>query len=980
MKRSKALCAAPVATLALILAACAPAAHADGFLGYDSNHTITSYPNVTETLRTVGSTTSDMWAVAYMEPNINDVNNGPALHIEYFRNTANGAMERYQSTALLEGGDADNVGNPDKAAPIPIAQGGRLSDDGSSVSLTTNVYTVWTEKTGATSQLVCALVNNGTQESIPGNNDQQTISVVHPLITGLAQGATSFGASALPDGSGFVTVTVKTGKTAATVTYFKWDSSVDTYSLRQAFQEDIALPSGLTGAYNGNIVCAVTRNFDNMAQWYPYRLTISLDPCVVAGHVRTRDYRLNDKMVEGFYPTYFLTALPKDNAWHDVGGAVDNNNHVTNLIPTVSGRLLTAVGETAGMTLYARTGFDRTTQQVLWQAAGHGELLYPYTDNIPALIYRPQFPTAVNSDLVTFPVVRDMVVKNDVGNQSWDSDRLVAYEVSTALTARRRPLAPATGSVARVLGIVDGPPPIPNENFKVFGPNYASPWLAATSSVAFNWTATSAETTSTEYKSALSIGLTQSAGVSVGVFSADLEASENLESSHGSAYSRKEGSTQEQFATFANATTNDANGNTIVTPLGALYCEYQTFDGYAYDFLDTGGNPIQGAQVFTQVWPGSSNIQVLSYWMNPNGHQPGHLESYLASSAERQRLRAQSTIKFSGASSSSEGGGLGGDDHLYFGYTDGNTYGNKWDHFASDESTTTSGTKIGEALKVSAALDFEVVKVGASVEVAASNEVTNTRVTSSDTSVGVVSQCDVVTDVNVPNTYRQEYFETYLLKDDNHSLQELLSTDPDGIGLVTPTWPPIGSRMRAENETVKAELIRTSAPWKITYIIPDSNPPAKTFSLTAPAGPGAPRLDARLARKLASYGVTTTGAADILIQKHRQMRPAPANLLTNVPPFVRSQEAAKKTLQLHGFITRAFPNRGRFDSAVRHLTNVEIAQLKAYEKACESWSRQAYAKAHPVRYPAFTPDSILRKPAVVNRTGSHYTEIPPAGL
>jgi hypothetical protein len=35
----------------------------------------------------------------------------------------------------------------------------------------------------------------------------------------------------------------------------------------QAYKQDVALPAGQPGAYNGNIFCAVTHNFDRMARW-----------------------------------------------------------------------------------------------------------------------------------------------------------------------------------------------------------------------------------------------------------------------------------------------------------------------------------------------------------------------------------------------------------------------------------------------------------------------------------------------------------------------------------------------------------------------------------------------------------------------------------------------------------------------------------------------------------------------------------------
>jgi hypothetical protein len=959
----------------------------DGFLNFTSNHSVNAYPNVTNSTRTNGTASSNVWAIAYIEPP-NDFNNGYQLWLNYITSGASGAFTSFDSRQVLEGSDASNVGNPDKAPAIPIAQGGRIVTDTNSAAtppitsqrqtLTKSIYVLWMEKNGTASQLVCALVNDGVQEHQAGPN-QTNISVVHTLVTGLVQGATTFGAAALPDGTGFVTITVKPAKSIFTVTYFKWNSSVDTYSLTQAYQQDFSLPAGLTAAYNGNIVCAVTRNYDRMARWYPYRLTLALDPCVTGNYVQTRDYRLNDKMVATFYPRYFLTVVPKDNQWHSLGNAVNNGNNATNLIPCVDGRLLAAVGEASGMTLYARTGFDTGTQQATWQGAGQGELLFPYTDSLPAFIYRPMFPgvpPAENTD-VKFPVVRDMIVKNDVGKSGVDPTYLVAYEKSTSEQAHRLPLSPTAGSVATVLGIVDGPPPIPNENFLVASPSDPRPWDFAKSDVAFNWTRTASVATDSEYTSSLSVGVEATAGAEVGGFSADVELSGEVAWTHGDSFSRKTGDTVEQFAKFANSTTTDANGRVIVTPLGSLYCAYQTFRGYSYEFLDAGSNQIPGAQVYTQVWPdGPPTIQVLDYWMNPNGRQPGHLESYIVDAASRNALVAQNTVNFSGATTTSDPSG-GGGNHLYFGYTDSNTVGDTWDHFVSDESKTSEGIKIGEAIKVSASYDWDVVKVGGSVSVAHDSETTRSRTTSQDTSTGIVSECDVTTDRGVPNTYYHESFETFLLKDDNHYLQELLSDDPNGIGLVTPTWPPIGSTMRQDNEAIKASLIRTSAPWKVTYILSDT--PLKTHSLLiGTAAPAASGLDAPLVAKLQKYGVTTTGLADLLIQKKEQMIGSAPRLITNRPWYEVTRDVEAKAQRLNRNIRRYFPDSRALSAALKSLTVADIAALRRYQAASDARDRQAFLSAHPVRYPAYTPPSIMAKPAIRN-TGARFTEIPPAG-
>lgn len=980
------------ALLALIAIAAASPATADGWLNYFYDYNIQGHASAAATLRTGTAfpvTDTPMWAVAWIAP--------PSGNVSYtrlpvtFLGSASWDQTVLQTAGSIELKDgnsstATTVPNLDTASPVCISQGGRIVTDTDNTAnppittqrqtLTRNVYVFWMAQNGAISQLMCAKVTDGVQENTISGFGGGTY-VTHVLQTGLVQGATTLGASPTPDGAGFVTVTVKPSKTTATVTYWTWNPAVDTYNVTQAFQQDISLPAGLTAQYNGNITCAVTRNFDRMARWYPYRLTIALNPDVAGQFVRVRDYRFNNKMKPSFFSRYLLTPVPRDDTWHTIGNAtaITFNNidtHSTNIQVTPDGRPLVAVPEAAGVRIYGRTGFDPQTQAVQWQAPGAGELIP--TNWIPAFIYRPRFPASTPADNtdVKVNVARDMIASQTFGYPS-----LNVYEITTNQKAHRMPLPPAQGSLATVLGIVDGPPPIPNENFGVALPTDPRPWDFATSDVAFNWTRTASSATESEYQSSLTVGATASAGFSFFGFGADVEVSGEVAWNHGNSYSRKVGDTVESFAKFANATTTDENGKIIVQPLGSLYCEFQQFRGYTYEYLDANDNVIPGAQVYSQVWPdGAPTIQVLDYWMNPNGRQPGHLESYIVDAATRNALRAQNTVDFSGLASSGDPAGNGGD-HLYFGYTDQNTVGDTWDHFVSDESKNTEGIKIGEALKVSAHADFAFGNVSTSVSVAHDDEVTRTRTTAHDTSAGVVSEASVITDRGVPNTYYHESFETFLLKDDNHYLQELLSDDPNGIGLVTSTWPPIGSTMRQDNEIIKSQLIRTSAPWKVTYILADA--PLKTHSLTTMAKePGAPTLDSKLVDKLARYGVNTTGLADLVIKRRAQISGTTPKVLTNRPWFEVTRELEQRAQRLDASIRRYFPDTSKFNAALRNLTDSDVEALRNYQSASDQYATAKYLREHPLKYPVYTPSSMMSRP-VTRNVINHFNELPPPG-
>ncbi len=208
-------------------------------------------------------------------------------------------------------------------------------------------------------------------------------------------------------------------------------------------------------------------------------------------------------------------------------------------------------------------------------------------------------------------------------------------------------------------------------------------------------------------------------------------------------------------------------------------------------------------------------------------------------------------------------------------------------------------------------------------------------------------------------------------------MQELLSEDPNGIGMVTPIWPPIGSTKRQENEAIKAQLIRTSAPWKVTYILADT--PLKTSSLQANlTDPTAPRLDPALVKKLSQYGITTTGLADLAIRKKQQQPNLAPRLATNRSRREVQAAARQEAEQLDRAIRRYFPDARRFSRAVQSLTADDIRALRQYEADCNARDRQAFLRANPVRYPVYTPPSIMQRPAIRN-VGARFTEIPPAG-
>ncbi|HEY3266617.1 MAG TPA: hypothetical protein VGM37_06800 [Armatimonadota bacterium] len=799
-------------------------------------------------------------------------------------------------------------------------------------------------------------INNGAQEK----NLQYGNTIQHFVRSDCLQNNTTFGACATPDGAGVIVVTSKSISTA-TVAFYSWSPGADS-SLTPVIEADVPLAAGSVG----NVSCAVTRNTDEMARWYPFRLTLASN--LGNGTVVTRAYRLNTKILANTNlpvetrQRYYLTGISTDPAWNVLTSSATGKQ--INVHQGLDGRVYVAVPSPSGVLMFARTGFDAVTQAEVWAPqttltnAAYGNMY-----SVPCFVYKPQYNAAAPT--TPFPINR---VAFFVGAPSGNTST-TGYDDSFGY-GRRRQMADGNTSTQPIsagvaIGIVEGAPPIPDENLNI--------WPGGVSS-SFQFAATSTSTASTNATlgQGVTVGASGSLGGEIEGFGASVDVEAEMSQRFSSTYSTQQTSTSEQYLNVANAASTDGTGKTVSLRLGTIFLAKIDYSGYVYEFgtIDNGGNftALPGSILFTQVFAkGGYNIVPRTWYMNPNGPQPGDLQSYMVSPDELNALNSPgvSKIAFHGLT--------GNTNYIYFSFENASSAHSAFDYFQSVDSSQEEEVSTKESLKVSAKTPIASASVSASQD----TDITRGWGIGSGSQIGISTATQVQNDSSpsaAPNYYSETY-QVYLLKDNNAYLRELLSDDPNGIGMVTPTWPPIGSIERQRNEQLKAELVRTSTPWKVKYVVTQAK---KNTGLAAPP-PGGPTLQSAMLQKLNRFGVTTTGLLDIVVSEAEALR-RPGWSLNTVPLGRYISRQATQDATRRAALLRYWPgttNQNAVHLLISSLSTADIASIRAYLNGLSASDRAAWTAAHPGRYTARNTVEELARPAIHN-VRERFTEVPPA--
>ena len=616
--------------------------------------------------------------------------------------------------------------------------------------------------------LASCLMTNGQQDTTDFKRWRDLLTVTYP-------DALSFGAAEVPDGSGVVFVVPNAFVQTATVSFFRWGPGTDP-ELHLVVQQTIPMPPGLGLSFNGydaSITAALTRNFDKMARYYPYRLTLAIGPGG-GGQVLTRDYRLNTKLPDDLLPRFFLTPIPSADHWQPVGTGTSQPGAA--LHEGVDGSLNLVCFENGVLNQYRRTGYDPQTQAILWSEAQSLSALR--ARSLPSFVYRP-FNTQ-NQDI--FDINRIAFYHRLDGGIFG----IGGYDDLFG-KGKRRPLGTTSlSSGALVIGMVDGPPPIPNENL-AWSETESRPYELVASETRFGFSQTSQQSISSSVEHGFTVGMNASIGGEIQGFGASVDLEHEVREGHGSSYADSNETRSETFLTVGSNYQNIAGNLYKVMPIGTLYVVKMAFTGFAYEYVDESGNPVPGTRLYYQVYPtGGYTVVTENYWMNPNGRRPGELLSYMFDPedpkdvAAMEALENASVIEFSGLMPNAT------QRYLTNHWQDATSVTTTWDYMKSSEESESTSARVSEALKAS--VKTPVGGIGGSI--GQDSEVTRQWSTGGSTNVGLAVNAVVANQRDYPGIYWGCTFQTYLLKDDNAYLRELLSDDSEGIGLVTPTWPP----------------------------------------------------------------------------------------------------------------------------------------------------------------------------------------------
>jgi hypothetical protein len=813
----------------------------------------------------------------------------------------------------------------------------------------------------------------------------------------------SFAAANLPDGTGFVTIRCS-DNSRLYVDYWRWEDfpGLDTIlqqtfpvnsfgtSVAPYFSQTVALPGGVQrNNINGNVGMAITTNYDRMARWYPYRLTIGVSPGN-GGATQVREWRLNNKMPKTSLATYFLTPPPRDAAWHAVGTRSDGEITVHQ---GDDGAVYLAelnrpgTSNDGSVEIWKRTGYDYTTQAPTW---GLSSTISGTTTHraVPAFFYRqedwasPQYNATTGTfptgGQISFPVTRLAVFNYDLdysgmggdhgsNSDTNQSDYTCAVESAFAVARRRVLDETAENTAGNVVGIFEGPPPLPNENIPLGSDVYYE-----VAQVNYGTTQSSQSDFSTTLTRGVSAALKVSAGFELLGVGAKVDVGFELEQTWGSATSTESETQREGTMSETSFLAPDGNGGYIINPQGTLFIQKQTFTGFAYEMLPPGSDPnnsaaaaMDGSRIFYTRIPTGEYVKAVDYWINPNAVRPGVLDSYIVTPDERSQLNAMA-IKLGDGSASS----------IPFSWTKQGQAKSAFNTWAQTTNTQTSSLDVGVSVGVT--MNSPVLDIESSVGTSMSTE--REWSTAQNNGYGLqIANFYVPVDPNAPNTYQSYSFSTYLLADSNDFTKELLSQDPDGAGLVTQTWPT-DPKMRSDNEKVREQILGSSRPWKVTYAL--NGVPLESVPLAGLSA--AVRLDPALRAKLTRLGVTNTAQLDLLLSRLQQdgEDASPVRIGNSIHVLDRAGLAAKRNArpQLDAALRAAFPPAADVQHALRAISPAEAAALRQMLANVRAAQRRAYDAAHPRVYPRVPPPGVVNSPSYRSPYAPLFTATPPPGL
>jgi hypothetical protein len=392
----------------------------------------------------------------------------------------------------------------------------------------------------------------------------------------------------------------------------------------------------------------------------------------------------------------------------------------------------------------------------------------------------------------------------------WNGSKIVSSVDSNIwiyLCRTGSPVIPGQKQI--LLGIVEGPPPIPSENVNMassYDP-YTFNGQPASSMTQFALS----QSTTDQFSWSVKSGLLIKAGIKIEteqdflIWSAEatFEAELALEIAFRLANASISVTAVEQTSTTrAEFNTDPDTKQVVVSPAGSVILMNASWTGYLYEVQDTAGNLIEGPPAFMSVFPTDVSITQEAYTLNPSfAPTPGDLASYQLQAAEIAALDANSAYNF----------------------TDNNNYmtatwvynGTLTPVYSSTQTNTHTETlNVDLTMLIGISGAASLFGIGAEVSLSATVKVGLECSWTTSTTSGVKLSVDVGLRGNVkaPNSYTKYTYDTYLLDESNEWTTELLGE------LVTPGFPADPTSMQ-QNSLVLDLIHPDSTPWKICYSV-----------------------------------------------------------------------------------------------------------------------------------------------------------------
>ncbi|WP_431068292.1 hypothetical protein [Ralstonia holmesii] len=403
--------------------------------------------------------------------------------------------------------------------------------------------------------------------------------------------------------------------------------------------------------------------------------------------------------------------------------------------------------------------------------------------------------------------------------------------------AKRHTLGTVEGAKQVLVGLIEGPPPVPKENLNL------AAGMDKSSASAETTLSDQTSHTSTVEISASEAGIFEAKGEVGWIFTGSSSFTLNVAHTSGS----KHTVTTTLTDAFKNSLKQEQkDGHTGVQPLGTAVVLGLSLTGYEFQFLDAAGKAIEDAPQMRMVIPHTPALRVRPYVINPQRSPvPGELVSYMLDASRMQRLQSQAMVLADERRKLSSSWGLTSTGQAIFQRVE-------LDQFSR-------GFAIDLKLMLSVKANFlgEKGEIGGGMQLKLSGTWTssdqNTRTLS--TSVSVPGNRSAV------GSYYAYSYDTYLLQPSQAIEAAFLES------LVTTDWPA-DKNDRQINQELLDDLAPAGTdaegPWMITYAVTESH---RVQLLEDWLKAHEQQLDADLVLRLRASGATTTAeVADFMEQ------------------------------------------------------------------------------------------------------------------